>query len=70
MAPGFESDLVGLCVWMCWLEAGHVVVSGARPRSGTPTGKKNVSMYTGTRSRYLQDNFAVSIAWFKRNIDF
>ena len=69
MAPRSESDLAGLRPGVSLLEARYVLASRERPRSGSPTDSGNARMYAGTMSRYLQDNFAVSIAWFRRNID-
>ena len=69
MAPRFESDPAGLRAGVCLLEACYVLASGERPRRGSPTDTGNVRMYAGTMSRYLQENLAVSIAWFRRNVE-
>ena len=65
MASRSESDLAGLRAGVCLLEARYVLVSGERPRSGSPTDNRNDRTYADTMSRNLQDNLAVSIAWFK-----
>lgn len=69
MAPRSEADLAGLRAGVSLLEARYVLASGERPRSGSPTDSKSGRMYAATISRYLQDNFAVSISWCRRNID-